>query len=263
MSRTVSPPRDLAGEVRRARVRPGTLALWYIGGAGYVIKSAGTTLLLDPFVGPSNPPDWVRAIPAPCAPADLPEVAATLLTHEHSDHADPPALAALGQREAGIVVGPAACIAVARSAAFPESRCRVLGYDEQIAVGDIGVTAVAMIDPAAQDPNGYVLQIGNLAVLFCGDGLYFPGFVALARRWRFDAICVSVGANPPGMHYYMTEVDAARAARDAGARQLIPQHFDLWAGLTLDPRRVATAARWYCPDVRVTPARYGRRMTLG
>lgn len=262
MEGMIPPPGDLAGTVRRARVRTGTLALWYIGGAGYVVKSAGTTLLLDPFVGPSNPPDWVRAIPPPCAPDDLPAVAATLLTHEHSDHADPVALAALGRRAAGLVVGSEACIAVAAQSGVPGERSRVLQHGERLAIGDIVVTAVAMVDPGATLPNGYVLEVAGLAVLFCGDGLYSPDFVALAERWRLDAICASVGANPPGKHYYMDEIDAARAARDCAAARLIPQHHDLWQGLTLDPRRVATVARWYCPDVRVTPARYGRRLTV-
>ena len=258
-----APPADLAALVSSARVRHGTLALWYLGGAGYAVKSPETTLLIDPFVGPSNPPDWVRAIPAPCAPDDLPLVAATLLTHEHSDHADPLALAALGRRAAGTAIGSAACIAVAHDSGFPPERCRVLNYDEHLTIGDIAVTAVPMLDPAAHDPNGYVLEIDGFTLLHCGDGLYSPDFVTLAARWRFDAICVSVGANPIGKHYYMTEVDAARAARDTGTDQLILQHYDLWSGLTLDPRRVATVARWYCPGVRITPARYCRRLSLG
>ncbi len=263
MGEQIAAPVDLAGAVRRAKVGQGQVALWYLGGAGYVVKTAATTLLIDPFVGPSNPPDWVRAVPPPCAPDDLPEVAATLLTHEHIDHADPLALAALGRRETGLVIGSAACIAVAEQAGYPAERRRVLNHGERLTIGDIAVTAVAMVDPGAREPNGYVLETGGRTLLHCGDSLYFPELAALATRWHLDAICVSVGANPVGKHYYMDEADAARAARDTGARQLIVQHHDLWAGLTLDPRRVATVARWYYPEVRVTPARYGRRITLG
>jgi hypothetical protein len=61
----------------------------------------------------------------------------------------------------------------------------------------------------------------------------------------------------------MDEADAARAARDSGTRALIPQHFDLWQGFTLDPRRVRTVASWYAPQTTVTPARFGRRITVG
>jgi L-ascorbate metabolism protein UlaG (beta-lactamase superfamily) len=60
----------------------------------------------------------------------------------------------------------------------------------------------------------------------------------------------------------MTEVDAARAARDVGARTLVPVHWDLWPSFSLDPRRVGVVARWYCPSVSVRIPRYGRKMVL-
>jgi L-ascorbate metabolism protein UlaG (beta-lactamase superfamily) len=75
-------------------------------------------------------------------------------------------------------------------------------------------------------------------------------------------MCVSVGLNPPGITYYMDESAAARAARDAGTKALILQHFDLWESTRLDPGRVATVARWYCPDVDVVPARFQRRIDI-
>ena len=37
---------------------------WYIGGAGYIVRTDQATLLIDPFLGPSNPPSWLRAIRA-------------------------------------------------------------------------------------------------------------------------------------------------------------------------------------------------------
>ena len=253
---------DLLAVVARARVRVGEIALWYTGGAGYIVKTAGATFLIDPFVGPSNPPDWIRAIPPAFDPERLTAIDAVVLTHEHGDHADPNALGPLGRRTAAVVVGPAACVAVAEAAGVPAARCRVLAHDEALDVGDLHLTAVAMHDPGATLPNGYVLQAGEVTILHCGDGLYFPGFVDLAQRWRFDAICVSVGTNPPGKGYYMDEADAARAARDAGAPILIPHHHDLWQGITLDPRRVAVVTRWYSPGTRVIAARLGRRITV-
>jgi L-ascorbate metabolism protein UlaG (beta-lactamase superfamily) len=119
-----------------------------------------------------------------------------------------------------------------------------------------------MLDPMAQGANGYLIDTGDVTMLHCGDSLYFEAFAELGQRRTIDAICLSVGHNPPGHTYYMTEVDAARAARDANAATLIPQHFDLWQGFTLDPQRVRTAARWYCPDTQVQPARFGQRISI-
>jgi L-ascorbate metabolism protein UlaG (beta-lactamase superfamily) len=256
---------DFLASVRRATVQPGEIALWYTGGAGYVVRTSEATLLIDPFIGPSNPPDWIRAIPPAFAPeqlSDLGRLDAVVLTHEHGDHADPDALGPLGQRTTAAVIGPAACIAVAREAGTPEDRLHVLAHEATKTIGDLRVTAVPMNDPGAPGCNGYVLETGDVAVLHCGDSLYFPGFLELGRRWSFDAICLSVGANPPGRNFYLDESGAARAARDAGARRLIVQHHDLWQGITLDPRRVAVAAQWYCPETHVIPAVFQEQITV-
>lgn len=256
---------ELLSAARQDQVAPGTMALWYTGGAGYIVRTADATLLIDPFVGPSNPPDWVRAIPPAFnleRIADLGRLDAVLLTHEHGDHADPEALEPLARLTPAPVIGPATCIEVALAAGLPETRGRVLAHDESLTIGDLRVTAVAMDDPGARGCNGYVLETGALALLHGADSLYFPGFLELGKRWQFDAICLSVGANPPGKIIYMDEVDAARAARDAGARQLIPNHFDLWQGLTLDPNRIAIATSWYAPEVIVAPARFRERITI-
>ena len=115
---------DLLTEARRARLRPGTLALWNLGGAGFLVRSARVTLLIDPFTGEGTSPDWVRAVPAPFPPEALGEIAnlaGMLMTHEHDDHADPVTLRALGERTQALAVGPSSCIEVARQAGVPEA----------------------------------------------------------------------------------------------------------------------------------------------
>jgi L-ascorbate 6-phosphate lactonase len=259
-----SDPQFLAN-VRAATVDPGDLAMWYTGGAGYVIRSVGATLLFDPFVGPSSPPDWVRVIPPAFDPeriADLGEIDAIVITHEHGDHADPDALGPLGRLTTAQVIGPAACIEVARKAGVPEARLKVLAHDETITIGDVTLTAVEAHDPGAPGCNGYVMETGKVTMLHAGDSLYFPGFFEFGKRWAFDAICVSVGSNPPGQTFYLDESDAARAARDSGTRTLVLHHYDLWQGLTLDPERVAFATSWYAPDTTTIAAKFQERITI-
>ena len=251
--------------VRSAAVPAGALALWYIGGAGYVIRSTGATLLVDPFIGPSNPPDWMRATPPAFAPDELDAlgpVDAVLITHEHSDHADPVALAAIAAVPVIPVLSTPASIAVALGAGLDPGRALVFPAETSRAIGDLTVTAVEMHDPTAKSANGYVLETGGVSLLLCGDSLYFPGFLEVGRRWALDAICLTVGSNPPGETVYMDESGVARATRDSGAKTLIVQHYDLWQGLTLDPDRVRTACGWYAPETTVIPARFQQPITL-
>jgi len=253
---------DVVQAVRRTRVAGGDLALWPIGGAGYIVKSATALITIDPFTGPSNPPRWIRAIPPAFDPARLTGVDAVVLTHEHDDHTDPTTLTVLLAHTQALVIGSAACVAVAHGIGYPPERCRVLRHEQALAVKDVRLTAVAMHDPGAQDCNGNVVETPDVAILHCGDSLYFDGFRALARRWTLDAILVSVGVSPPGETPYRDEADAARVARDSGAHTLIPQHFDLWQSTTMDPRHVVTTARWYCPRTVVIPAYVKRRITI-
>lgn len=251
--------------VRAESVAPGEIGMWYTGGAGYVLKTSGATLLLDPFTGPSNPPDWIRAIPPAYEPDDvgsLGPIDAVLLTHEHGDHADPVSLEAIAKLDRTTVFGPKACVDVALQAGVPVGRTRVLKHGETVEFGDLSVTAVAMHDPGAPGCNGYLLSTGYVTVLQCGDSLTFSGFAELGDAHAIDAICLSVGTNPPGKNFYLDEAGAARAARDARARILIAQHHDLWQGITLDPARVATVAGWYSPGIEVIPASFQKRITI-
>jgi L-ascorbate metabolism protein UlaG (beta-lactamase superfamily) len=280
---------DTVERARRARVRLGEVALWNLGGAGFVVRSARSLLLIDPYAGPSNPPDWVRAVPPAFDASRLHNVDAVLMTHEHDDHADPVSLAAIGRQTDALAIGPATCTAVAREAGVPETRLRTLEPGETVLAGDFRITAVPAHDPGAKGANGYVLELldsldgvpvqveegaghmgtepgterpPRVTLAHYGDSLYFPGFAQLRQRFQLDALLVAVGTNPPGRFYYMDEADAARAARDTGARVLVPMHFNLWRATLIDPQRVATVAKWYAPQTRVIPAHYGRRITL-
>ena len=77
----------------------GWRAVW-LGHASFLLQGNGLSLLVDPvfsnFCGPLPLPGLRRQVPTPCALADLPPIAAVLLTHSHYDHLDLPTLRRLG-----------------------------------------------------------------------------------------------------------------------------------------------------------------------
>src|SRR5438105_4072056 len=66
------------------------LELWWLGQAGFRLRDAagGPTVFCDPFITRSDRRTWQ----APIEPAALAEADLVLVSHEHTDHLDRPAL---------------------------------------------------------------------------------------------------------------------------------------------------------------------------
>jgi L-ascorbate 6-phosphate lactonase len=257
------PPTDLLAHIDAATVEPGSIALWHTGGAGYVLRTPGTTIYVDPFCGPSqDPATWERSLPPAFDAANVRRCDLVLSTHEHFDHCDPDALGPLLEVTRAPFAGPASSTAKARAWGWPDERLWTLGWGDRREVGDVRITTVKSVDPMAEGCNGYVFETQGLVVVNMGDSLWYDDVGKALAGFSVDALCVSVAQNPVGGTYYMSEVDAARMARDVGAKVLIPHHWDLWKWVLLDPRRIQAVAPWYAPDTQVRPARFAERMTL-
>jgi L-ascorbate 6-phosphate lactonase len=259
----VRAPRNLPRRVERTAVERGTVAVWYLGGAGLILKTPGAIVYVDPYIGDGSaePSLGGRGVPVAFDPGAAGRVDAVLCTHDHVDHTDPETLAVWRRHLAPPLFGPASSTDLAREWGYPADRLTTLAHGETAAVADVRITSVRAYDPLAKGANGYRIEAQGVSLLHMGDSLYFPELGAAAGG-PVDALYVSVGHNPPGKHFYMTEADAARAARDVGARTLVPIHWDLWRSFYLDPKRVGVAARWYCPSATVRIPKYGQRMVL-
>lgn len=257
-------PKNLPARVERTPVDRGTVAVWYLGGAGLIVKSPETIIYVDPYTGDGAdlPELGGRGVPVPFDPGAVGRVDAVLCTHDHLDHTDRDTLTVWRHHLKPPVFGPDASIALTREWGYPEERLTTLSHGETTTIGDVRITSIRAYDPLAKGANGYLLQVEGISLAHFGDSLYFPQLADDLQGLAIDALFVSVGQNPPGKTYYMTEADAARAARDVGAGTLVPMHWDLWPTFYLDPRRVGVVARWYCPDVIVKIPRYGRKMIL-
>src|SRR4029453_13800003 len=75
---------------------PVTVGLTWIGQAGFLVSTPATRLAIAPFL--SDHPD--RRYPSPVGPGDLAGTELVLATHQHLDHLDAPAVAALLELDA-------------------------------------------------------------------------------------------------------------------------------------------------------------------
>lgn len=86
----------LLAEIDGTHSAPGTIAVWWLGQSGYLIKSRFGTLVIDPYLseyltrkneGTAKP--HVRMTHAPLRGSDLGGVDLVLSSHKHPDHLDP------------------------------------------------------------------------------------------------------------------------------------------------------------------------------
>jgi len=163
--------------------------------------------------------------------ATLPKADAIVVTHDHGDHLDPTAIAALTRKDTH-VVGNGSAIEKLGSG-------KVLAHGESYLVngaannGD-GWECVVIVDieavpacntspeklnfhPRERAHNGYVLTFGKTRVYVAGDTEPTPEMLALRD--------IDIAFLPVNLPYTMTEEQAAEAVRAIRPRIFYPYHY--------------------------------------
>jgi L-ascorbate 6-phosphate lactonase len=251
----------LATRIKQTQVEPGSLAIFWLGQAGFVYKSpGGMVVYVDPYVT-----DFVaRALPdvmwgfkriTPC-PIELDEVEADLVvsTHEHQDHLDQDAIPTLLKNPRTRFVGSPDCRPIYQQRGVPESRYDIIKPGQAVQHGDFSVTGV-YADHGEGTPHaqGVILTSGALKVWQVGDTAYRP------ERWQ-DIFALHVDVIVPpinGAFGNLSGVEAAKLAHDAGARVAIPCHFWTFAEHGGNPAEFLDACKEYAPEVKALLMAYG------
>jgi L-ascorbate metabolism protein UlaG (beta-lactamase superfamily) len=197
-----------------------------------------------------DPPAELNASAVPVRPEQmarfdgLPSPTVILVTHSHTDHLDPRAIAALRTRGTRIVV-PASAARLLLDVQGAET----LANGERLALDSLTIDAVPMYNPAP-DPklgttfhargrgNGYVIAAGGVRVYVAGDTGCTPEMKALRG--------IDVAFVPMNVPYTMTPEDAAACVKAMQPRIVYPYHY---AGS--DPAAFASALAGSGIDVRL------------
>ena len=186
----------------------GADSVTWLGHASFLIRLGGRTILTDPFLSERASPFSFfgpkRLARPSLGAADLPPVDILLLSHNHYDHLDLPALQALRASECATAVMPlrvSRYLQAGRFAAMVE-----LDWLQQAEVQGVRITALPAIHFSKRglfDRNaslwcGFLLEAGGRTVLFTGDTAYGPFFAELAEHLpRPDLALVPIGAYEP------------------------------------------------------------------
>jgi L-ascorbate metabolism protein UlaG (beta-lactamase superfamily) len=184
-------------------------------------------LLIDPLV---NTDAWGAALKDPLIPvADATGDTYVLITHAHSDHFDPTAVAdALAK--GGALVHPAGT----NPRPLPQgARAWPSAPWEPQLLGDFTATAVPASDGYGDPQMSWVVSAGGRRIFHGGDTLWHGHWWRIGRQFGpFDAAFLPVngarfGWRKPvsGLPGVLTPEQAVAAATILGARRLVPIHY--------------------------------------
>ncbi|HET6507972.1 MAG TPA: MBL fold metallo-hydrolase [Baekduia sp.] len=229
-----------AGEVADGQVR-----LWWCGQHSHVLRGAGATVFVDPFLTPSPS----RLVPPAFRLEEVTRLDAIAVTHEHWDHFDPEFVRAALERFPDAV----AVLPTPLADAFRDSTsawARVIGAQPGTPVELPGVVlhpipAVHGVDVSdAYDDGralsdglvrylGYVIELDGVSVYHAGDTLVFDELIDALAPFHLDVALLPIN----GRDYYrerrnlvgnMDPREAAQLAADLRVDLLIPTHYDMF-----------------------------------
>lgn len=216
-----------------------------LGWAGLEIESSGTTIVVDLAedtepLRSALPPD---ALTPPHSPN---KAAAALVTHLHSDHADPAAIARALAPD-GVVLRPEPMAGTAEEAvwtaqaeagfAASELVLRLVKEWESSTIGPFEITAVPAVDGLGDPQVNWVVAADGQRIFHGGDTVFHGLWWLIAGRFGpFDAAFLPINGaavnfghlQPPSpLPAVLTPEQAALAGTILRARHCVPIHYGI------------------------------------
>jgi L-ascorbate 6-phosphate lactonase len=241
---------SLMQDIRQAAVKPGHLAVWWIGQAGFALRTpGGLTAFIDPYLSDARGGGGhhERFFPPPIEPEEL-EADVIFCSHDHIDHTDPTTLLPALRHTAVTIVAPGTSCALLAGLGVDAMRLHRLDRGDRYALGDLAVTATFALHagfeaplerrPRTNSPDaiGFLLECGPVRVYHTGDTLYDPQLRA-AAAFRPQALLLPINGRAGNMN----AAEAAELTRDIAPRVVIPMHYGCMVDNTADPEAFVAA----------------------
>lgn len=220
---------DLMQQIREEEVSSGKATLWWLGQAGYIIKTnEGIIMAIDPYLSnycAKKNPDFSRTYPPPIRPEEL-KCDLYLFTHDHDDHLDPETFQKIQYSESTIFVGPRNCCKHLREMGIKAESTTLLESGEDITVHGIDLKGTFCLPTHEDvlDSIGFLISLpSSISIYHTGD----TGYVELLHylsKYCIDVMLICIN----GKYGNMNLVEAAKLARVLAPRLVIPNHYDMF-----------------------------------
>ncbi len=223
-------------------LQPNEAALWFLGQAGYVLRSGGVSVAIDPYLSDSaaqGAPEFGRLLPAPIEPEEF-RVNLWLVTHDHLDHLDPETIRRYRHQARTQFVAPRLAANKLEKLGVPSGQIQQLDTGEDWTWRDLTVRGVFALPTGADvlDTTGYLVRFANgRSVYHTSDTAFTPLLLEAAPKG------VNVLLAPINGKWGNLNVEqAVELTAAVGPRYVLPNHYDMMALNAENPETF----RWFC-----------------
>ena len=200
-----------------------------LGQSGYILKTKNSEIIIDPYLSDSvnRVAGRPRLLPLPISPADI-SCDAVICTHDHLDHLDPDTVAEINSRQLFITTNEGK----EKLKSLGKENVIAINEGESISFRDFEITVV--FADHTVEAFGVIVRAEDITIYFSGDTLYNEKLFDIAdHRPDVTFICIN------GRLGNMSVEEALIVAERIGAKVNIPNHYDMFASNSEDPRLFA------------------------
>ncbi len=211
------------------------VAIWFLGQAGYYIKSCGKTVLIDPYLSDSVgklDPRFSRITPIPVDPQKL-SVDIFIVTHNHLDHLDPETIERYGTNKETLFIAPHLTIPHLLRLGIKSCNIQRIDCGETKNIDGIEITGIFALGTSKDviDTTGYHIKFNN------GKSIYHTSDTSWCKLLEESAIYADVMlACINGKYGNMNAQEAAQLAKILDVKYVMPNHYDVMALNSENPK---------------------------
>jgi len=244
---------EFLAEVAAARGDTENLHLWWLGQSGFLVQWQNHHLLLDPYLSDSLTAKYantekahVRMTERVIAPERLDFIDVVTSSHNHTDHLDRETLVPLLKANPNmeLVVPEANREFVADRLGLVLEQPRGLDFRKCHTLGGFTIHGFPAAHNVLERDDwgryrhlGYIIQAGPWTLYHSGDTKLFDEMESGLKEWPIDVALLPINGDRPerGVAGNLSGAEAARLAKEIGARMVIPCHFEMFEFNTASP----------------------------
>jgi len=203
-----------------------SVALWFLGQAGYYLKSGNCTIMIDPYLSDSVKkinPLFLRSYPAPVDPRSI-KADIYIVTHDHLDHLDPETIAAYSHKNATAFIAPRFASKKLAELGIPHKCINVVDSGDTLTLDGVRVEGVFALPTGSDvlDTTGYLLTFDNGKSVYHTSDTAFCDLLLKACP-KVDVLLTCIN----GKFGNLNIAQAVELTRAVNPLYVIPNHYDV------------------------------------